>query len=83
MFNTLKMTTENVRIRAELMARVADYIETEGITQTEAAKRFGTFQPRVNDVVKGRVDLCSIDRLVKMLASVGITLKIKTVRHCV
>jgi predicted XRE-type DNA-binding protein len=63
---------ENLRIRSELMARLRKVIETEGLTQARAARLLGVTQPRVSDLVRGRIDLFSIDMLVNMLAKAGI-----------
>lgn len=46
-------------------------IEDGGLTQAQAAKLFGVTQPRVSDLVRGKIELFSIDALVNMLASAG------------
>jgi predicted XRE-type DNA-binding protein len=46
-------------------------MEENKLTQAEAAKRMRTTQPRINDIVQGRIQKCTIDRLVNMLATVG------------
>ena len=63
---------ENMKIRAALMRAVEDRIKAEGWSQTEAAKRLGVTQPRVSDLVRGKIDLFSIDALVNMVASAGL-----------
>jgi predicted XRE-type DNA-binding protein len=70
---------ENLRIRAELMVQLRKLIERRGLTQAAAARLFGVTQPRVSDLVRGRIDLFSIDMLVKMLtqAGVGVRLVVK------
>ena len=62
---------ENLKLRAELMVEIRRYIEENNLTQAVAAKMMGTTQPRLNDVIKGRIEKCTIDRLVNMLAAVG------------
>lgn len=62
---------ENLKLRAQLMIEIRRYIEEQGLTQAEAAKRMQTTQPRINDIVQGRIEKCTIDRLVNMLATVG------------
>jgi predicted XRE-type DNA-binding protein len=72
-FKDLKMpNAENLKLRSRLMIEIARYIEAHGLTQAEAAKQMGTTQPRINDIVKGRIDKCTIDRLVNMLAAIGV-----------
>jgi len=63
---------ENLRIRSELMARLTRVIEDEGLRQAEAAQLLGVTQPRVSDLVRGRIDVFSIDTLVKMLSRAGV-----------
>lgn len=58
----------HLRIRAALMMRVRKLIEERGLTQAAAAKLFGVSQPRISDLVRGKIDLFSIDGLVDMLA---------------
>ena len=62
---------ENLKLRAQLMIEIEQYIEQHGLTQREAAKRMHTTQPRINDIVQGRIEKSTIDRLVNMLAAVG------------
>lgn len=63
---------ENLRIRSELTARLRKLIENEGLTQATAARLLGVSQPRVSDLVRGRIELFSIDTLVNMLAKAGV-----------
>lgn len=62
----------NLRIRSELMARLARLIEDRGLTQAEAGKIFGVSQPRISDLVRGKIDVFSIDSLVAMLSKAGL-----------
>ena len=52
-------------------------INERGLTQTRAARLFGVTQPRVSDLVRGRIELFSIDALVEMLGRAGIGLAIR------
>ena len=63
---------ENLRIRSRLMMSLRRYIDDEGLTQAEAADRFGVHQPRVSDLVRGKVGVFTIDALVNMHAAVGL-----------
>jgi predicted XRE-type DNA-binding protein len=62
---------ENLRIRATLMATLRRVIDEAGITQAQAAEIFGVTQPRISDLVRGKIELFSIDALVNMLATAG------------
>ena len=67
---------ENMKIRSTLMHEVVEYINRAGITQTEAARRFGVTQPRISDLIRGKIDLFSIDALVNMLTAVDLRLQL-------
>ena len=60
-----------LQLRSRLAIELGRYIEAEGITQAVAAERFGVSQPRVSDLVRGKLDRFTIDALVTMLARVG------------
>jgi len=78
-FNDLGFSAEEaeyLKIRSHLMAHLRKLIETRGLTQSEAAALFGVTQPRVSDLVRGKIDLFSIDTLVDMLAHAGVRVKI-------
>ena len=68
---------ENLRIRAALMREIAEHLRREGLTQAAAAKLFGVTQPRISDLVRGKIDLFSIDSLVNMLASAHLRVELK------
>lgn len=62
---------ENLRVRADLMIELSRIIEARGLTQAAAAKLLGVTQPRVSDLVRGKIDRFSIDGLVEMLGHAG------------
>ncbi len=61
----------NLRIRSELMEKIADIIAECGWTQAEAARHCGVTQPRVNDLLRGRISRFSLDALVNIAAALG------------
>jgi predicted XRE-type DNA-binding protein len=65
-------TAENRRVRSALMQELVAYIAASGMTQVQAAQRFGVIQPRISDLKRGKVDLFSIDTLVNMLTAAGL-----------
>lgn len=67
---------EHLRIRSDLMSALKRLIEDRNLTQAEAARVFGVTQPRISNLVRGRIDLFSIDTLVDMLAKAGIRVEI-------
>ena len=62
---------EHLRLRSLLMIEVRKLIAARGLTQKEAAALFGVTQPRVSDLVRGKITLFSLDTLVDMLAHAG------------
>ncbi len=68
---------ENLRIRAALMREIAEYIRRGSLTQSAAAKLFGVTQPRISDLVRGKIDLFSIDSLVNMLAAAHLRVEMR------
>ncbi|MEX2325402.1 MAG: helix-turn-helix transcriptional regulator [Gemmatimonadaceae bacterium] len=67
---------ENLRVRSELMIQVRTILEGQKLTQSAAAQLFGVTQPRMSDLVRGRIELFSIDGLVNMLAHAGVRVSI-------
>lgn len=61
----------NLRARAELMQQIAAVIKANEWTQTEAANRCGVTQPRMNDLLRGRVSRFSLDALVNIATALG------------
>jgi len=69
----------NLRMRSALMQQIAKLVERKGWTQAEAASRCGISQPRVNDLLRGRIARFSLDALVNVAAALGrrVTLKLE------
>ena len=64
---------ENLRIRAKMMMALTGYIqERKKITQSRAAIVMGVSQPRISDLVRGKIGLFTIDTLVNMVTAAGL-----------
>ncbi|MBT9502208.1 MAG: XRE family transcriptional regulator [Burkholderiaceae bacterium] len=61
----------NLRVRADLMNQIAALIGVRGWTQAEAAGHCGVTQPRINDLLRGRISRFSLDALVNIAAALG------------
>jgi predicted XRE-type DNA-binding protein len=68
---------ENMKVRASLMLALRDHIEREGLSQSQAAKLLAVTQPRISDLMRGKIDLFAIDTLVNMLASAGLSVEMR------
>jgi predicted XRE-type DNA-binding protein len=67
----------NMRARSELMIAVRSRIESWKMSQTEAARRLGLTQPRLNDLMRGRIDKFSLDALINLAKPAGLTVRIR------
>ncbi len=73
-FEALADTPEqaaNLRARSELANALRELVQREGWTQVEAARQCGVTQPRLNDLLRGRISRFSLDALVNMAAACG------------
>lgn len=61
----------NLQARADLMRQIAELIQAAGWKQVEAAERCGVTQPRINDLLRGRVSRFSLDALVNIATALG------------
>jgi predicted XRE-type DNA-binding protein len=67
---------EHLLVRSDLMIKVQELIASRGIKQAEAAKILRITQPRVSDLLRGRIDLFSTDALIDMLARLGVRVRL-------
>jgi predicted XRE-type DNA-binding protein len=67
-----KAEADNLRIRSALMREIVNYINMNNLSQKKAAEVFGVNQPRISDLVRGKINKFTIDILVTMLSSVDI-----------
>jgi predicted XRE-type DNA-binding protein len=63
---------ENLKLRSALMIALKEQIERRGWTQGEAARRLGVTQPRVSDLMRGKVELFGLDTLANTAAPAGL-----------
>mgnify|MGYP001565485907 CR=1 FL=1 len=68
---------ENMKLRSALMMALKDHITRIGMSQSEAAKLFGVTQPRVSDLMRGKVNLFGLDALVNMAAAAGLHIEMR------
>jgi predicted XRE-type DNA-binding protein len=71
---------ENIRLRSALMIALKEHIARKGLSQSQAAKVFGVTQPRVSDLMRGKIDLFGLDSLVNMLAAAGMHVEVRVAR---
>jgi len=66
----------SLQLRSFLAFRLEDFMDTEGLTQRQAAAFFGVSQPRISNLVRGRIELFSLDTLVDMVTRAGLHVEI-------
>ena len=69
--------TENMKLRSALMMALKDHITRQGLSQSQAAKVFGVTQPRISDLMRGKIELFGLDTLVNMLAAAGLHVEMR------
>jgi predicted XRE-type DNA-binding protein len=66
----------NMRVRSELMIALRNKIDGWKLNQTEAASRLGLTQPRLNDLMLGRIDKFSLDALINLARPAGLAVRL-------
>lgn len=67
----------SMRARSELMMSLTEVIRERGMTQGDAAALFGVTQPRMSDLMRGKISLFSLDTLIDMAATAGMSPTVK------
>lgn len=72
---------ENLKVRAALMRAIGTRISDADWSQAEAAERLGLTQPRVSDLIRGKISKFSLDALVDAAAKLGIHVRVEVLEH--
>lgn len=68
---------ENMKLRSALMSALKNHIIRAGLSQAQAAKLFGVTQPRVSDLMRGKINLFGLDALVNMATAAGLHIEMR------
>ena len=68
---------ENMKLRSSLMMALKAHVNRAGLSQVEAAKLFGVTQPRVSDLMRGKINLFGLDALVNMATDAGMQVEMR------
>jgi predicted XRE-type DNA-binding protein len=71
---------QNLLLRSELVLSIEDFVRRSGLTQATAAKRLRLTQPRLNALLKGKIELFSLDALVNIATYAGLRVELKVKR---
>jgi predicted XRE-type DNA-binding protein len=68
---------ENLRLRSDLMMRIEAQFKNSGLSQATMAKALGLTSPRFNALLKGKINLFSLDALVNIAVRAGLRVDLK------
>ncbi len=68
---------ENMKLRSVLVMALRDHIARTELTQSEAAKLLGVTQPRISDLMRGKIELFGLDTLVNMISAAGLHVEMR------
>ena len=68
---------ESMKLRSRLLMALQERINREGLSQSQTAKLLGVTQPRISDLMRGRISLFSVESLIDMLVHLGMRVEIK------
>lgn len=68
---------ENMKLRSVLLTALKNHIARSEMNQAEAAKLFGVTQPRVSDLMRGKINLFGLDTLVNMATAAGLHIEMR------
>jgi predicted XRE-type DNA-binding protein len=68
---------QNMKLRSILMTALRDHITKARMSQARAAKLLGVTQPRVSDLMRGKIDLFGLDALVNMAVAAGLRVELR------
>jgi len=68
---------ENMKLRSTLMIALKNHITRSGMSQAQAAKLCGVTQPRISDLMRGKINLFGLDALVNMATAAGLHIEMR------
>jgi phage-related protein/predicted XRE-type DNA-binding protein len=68
---------ENMKLRSTLMRALKDHIARTELSQSQAAKLLGVTQPRISDLMRGKIELFGLDTLVNMIGAAGLHVEMR------
>ena len=72
-----ELESQHLLLRAELALRIEEYVKRSKLTQVAAAKQLQLTQPRLNALLKGRIELFSLDALVNIASHAGLRVELR------
>jgi predicted XRE-type DNA-binding protein len=66
----------NMTMRSNLLIALQQKVKSWEVTQAEAARRLGVTQPRLNDLLRSKIDKFSLDKLINLAIHAGISVRL-------
>lgn len=73
----IPVEAENMKLRSGLMMALKAHLARTGLSQSQAAKLFGVTQPRISDLLRGKINLFGLDALVNMATAAGLHVEMR------
>lgn len=70
---------ENMKLRSVLLTALKNRLTRTAMSQAQAAKLFGVTQPRVSDLMRGKINLFGLDALVNMATAAGLCIEMRVI----
>lgn len=68
---------ENMKLRSALIMALKNHITRHGLSQTQAAQLYRVTQPRISDLMRGKINLFGLDALIKMATAAGLRVEMR------
>lgn len=68
---------ENMKLRSTLMTALKNHLARTEMSQAQAAKLLGVTQPRISDLMRGKINLFGLDALVNMATAAGLHIELR------
>ena len=75
-----RLGAHRLKLRRDLATAITERIRHQGLTQVRCAAILGISQPRLNGLLKGRIELFSLDTLVELAERSGLNVAIRVTR---
>jgi predicted XRE-type DNA-binding protein len=69
--------TASMKARADMMIAIQEAIVAWNVTQATAAQKLGLTQPRMNDLLRGRINKFSLDMLIDLATRAGLSVRVE------
>ena len=66
----------NMTMRSSLLIAIEQRVRGWNVTQAEAAQRLGITQPRLNDLLRGKIMNFSLDTLINLASQAGLVVRL-------